>query len=102
METHSNEVDDLIEMMTSRFLDDIQQHYSFIDRERGYMLVQSGGEELRVPLMSLAIGHVSTRTHRFSDIREITEVAAENRRRGDSSESSNSDDIFTLSSTSCQ
>ena len=93
--THSNEVDDLIDMMATRFLDDIQQHYSFIDRERGYMLVQSGGEELRVPLMSLAIGHVSTRTHHFSDIREITEVAAENRRRGDSSENSNSDDILT-------
>ncbi|MCA9890025.1 MAG: hypothetical protein KC546_16715, partial [Anaerolineae bacterium] len=81
--------------MSKRFLDDIQQHYSFIDRERGYMLVQSGGEEYRVPLMALAIGHVSTRTHQFSDIREITELAAENRRKGDSSESSSSDDILT-------
>ena len=32
--------------------------------------------------MTLAIGAVSTATHQFSDIREITEMAAEDRRRG--------------------
>jgi hypothetical protein len=31
---------------------------------------------------------VSTRTHRFADIREITELAAEDRRRGPSGEDS--------------
>jgi hypothetical protein len=40
--------------------------------------------------MRLAAGVVSTRTHQFSDIREITELAAENRRRGFSGEDTGS------------
>jgi hypothetical protein len=32
--------------------------------------------------MNLSVGAVSTATHQFSDIREITELAAEDRRRG--------------------
>jgi hypothetical protein len=36
--------------------------------------------ERQAALMTLAIGSVSTRTHQFSDIREITELAAEDRR----------------------
>jgi hypothetical protein len=35
-----------------------------------------------VPLMTLSVGSVSNATHQFADIREITELAAENRRRG--------------------
>jgi hypothetical protein len=65
-----------------RFNDEVKQHYSFIDRERGYILVPSDGGERQAPLMSMGAGAVSTRTHQFSDIREITELAAENRRRG--------------------
>jgi hypothetical protein len=38
--------------------------------------------EKQAALMTLSIGAVSTRTHQFSDIREITELAAEDRRRG--------------------
>lgn len=95
--THADDVDALTENLARRFLDEIQQHYSFIDRERGYMLVSDGGGDQRVPLMSIGVGYVSTMTHHFSDIREITEMAAENRRRGGSGESStnNSDDILT-------
>ena len=32
--------------------------------------------------MTLSYGQVSATTHQFSDIREITELAAEDRRRG--------------------
>ena len=67
-----------------RFDEGVRQHYSFIDRERGYILVPDGASgERQVALMTVAVGSVSTRTHRFSDIREITELAAEMRRRGD-------------------
>jgi hypothetical protein len=73
----------LRERLIARFDDEVRQHYSFIDRERGYILVPDPvyGER-QVPLMSLSVGSVSTLTHRFSDIREITELAAEDRRRG--------------------
>jgi DNA-binding response OmpR family regulator len=79
--THSDRVDALLEQLTARFAQDIKQHYSFIDRERGYMLVPGEVGESRVDLMSLSVGFVGTRTHQFSDIREVTELAAEDRRR---------------------
>lgn len=76
--TYSDKVETLIERLTKRFADDAQQHYSFIDRERGFMMK----EDDKVPLMTLALGTVSNATRQFADIREITELAAENRRRG--------------------
>jgi PleD family two-component response regulator len=76
--TYSDKVDTLIGRLTKRFADDAQQHYSFIDRERGFMMK----EDDKVPLMTLALGTVSNATRQFADIREITELAAENRRRG--------------------
>lgn len=85
--SHANDNHTLIERLTERFAKEIQQHYSFIDRERGYMLVGDDQKDL----MSLSIGSVSTKTHQFSDIREITELAAEDRRRRRSGESSSGD-----------
>jgi PleD family two-component response regulator len=85
--THADNVEALKTRLADRFNNEVKQHYSFIDRERGYILVpdaQMG--ERQEALMSLAVGSVSTKTHQFSDIREITELAAEDRRRGDSGE----------------
>jgi hypothetical protein len=42
------------------------------------MVIESG--DVR-PLMTLGVGVVSNATQRFADIREITELAAEARRR---------------------
>ncbi len=81
--THAGDGDRLKDALVAQFDDKVKQHYSFIDRERGYILVpDSIYGERQVALMTLAAGDVSTRTHQFSDIREITELAAENRRRG--------------------
>lgn len=80
--THVADLEHLVERLMERFASDIQQHYSFIDRERGYMLVPGeDGREQHVELMLISVGMVSTRTHQFSDIREVTELAAEDRRR---------------------
>lgn len=76
--------------LVDRFNEEVKQHYTFIDRERGYMLApDSTSGEKQVDLMTLAIGSVSTKTRQFSDIREVTELAAEVRRRG------NTDDTGT-------
>ena len=48
-----------------------------MDREQGGIMLPDGH---LVPLMKLSIGIVSDKTQRFSDIREITETAAEMRR----------------------
>ncbi len=89
--THMDDPDRLKQRLIDRFNEDVKQHYSFIDRERGYVLVPDSvyGDQ-QAPLMTLSTGSVSTRTHQFSDIREITELAAEDRRRGLNGEDSGS------------
>lgn len=95
--SHSTNSEALIDALTERFANNIKQHYSFIDRERGYMLVP-GDEQTQVELMTLSVGAVSTRTHQFSDIREITELAAEDRRRNRSGEGGGGEDTSILTS----
>jgi diguanylate cyclase (GGDEF)-like protein len=69
-------------LLTQRFDTEVETFYSFRDRERGYIEVEdSAGKVQEVPLMSLAVGLISHDTAPFSDIRQITEVAAEARRR---------------------
>lgn len=85
--THAPELDRLRRRLVERFDEEVKTNYTFIDRERGYMLVpDTENGERQVPLMTLSIGAVSTATHQFSDIREITEMAAEDRRLGLSGE----------------
>ncbi|MBK8027559.1 MAG: response regulator [Chloroflexi bacterium] len=94
--THADDPDQLRNNLAERFNEKVKQHYSFIDRERGYILVPDSlyGEK-QVDLMTLSLGAVSTRTHQFSDIREITELAAEDRRRGLSGQDSDSANVLT-------
>ena len=64
----------------SRFAEEIKTHYSFIDRERGYILTRGNdNSDMQTPLMTIRIGIVSS-SQDISDIREITELAAESRR----------------------
>ncbi len=72
--TTSPDVGALVADLRRRFDEGILAHYNFVDRERGGILQNDAS---LAPLMRLAIGTVSNRTQRFSDIREITETAAE-------------------------
>jgi PleD family two-component response regulator len=84
--THADDAAKLKEHLRKRFNEEVKQHYSFIDREREYILApMPDGSERQTPLMTLSIGSVSTKTHQFADIREVTELAAEDRRGGISS-----------------
>jgi DNA-binding response OmpR family regulator len=68
--------------MKKRFAEEVLSHYSFMDRELGYiMTVKPDGQSEQSPLMKMAIGIVSPREYQFADIREITELAAEARRK---------------------
>jgi PleD family two-component response regulator len=65
----------------TRFKEEVATHYNFMDRQQGYILApDENGKIEPTPLMTLAIGKVSPTTHYFADIREITELAAEERR----------------------
>jgi len=68
--------------LKARFDDEVLTHYSFMDRERGYLLSPEAADKpAEIPFMTLAIGMVLSSQHQFGDIREITELAAEARRR---------------------
>lgn len=72
----------LKQMIKTRFAEEILAHYNFMDRQQGYIMApDETGKLNQTPLMTLAVGIVSPVTHSFSDIREITELAAEERRQ---------------------
>ncbi len=72
----------IIKRLRERFDQEVLSHYGFMDREQGYIVARGAdGQDQRVPLMSLSIGDVSPSRYDFADIREITEMAAEARRK---------------------
>ena len=74
--------DKIQQILKERFADQVLSHYNFIDREQGHVLItRDNGEEEKTPLMSLSVGAISSSQHSFADIREITEMASEARRR---------------------
>jgi len=75
--TLAENVQTLVEQLRQRFDEGIMAHYGFMDREQGGISLPDGRIE---PIMRLSIGLVSDKTQSFSDIREITETAAELRR----------------------
>lgn len=66
----------------ARFGEQVLSHYNFIDREQGYILtMKDNGQQEQTPLMELSIGVIAPDEYGFGDIREITERAAEARRK---------------------
>ena len=75
------------ERLETRFNEEVLTHYSFTDREQKGIKMDDGQDEKKlVSLMTLALGMV-TSERSFSDIREITEAAAEDRRKRQASSS---------------
>ncbi|MDH5605731.1 MAG: response regulator [Anaerolineae bacterium] len=69
-------------LLKTRFHEQVLSHYNFIDREQGYIFsTNDSGVETKTPLMSISVGGISPSDHSFSDIREITELASEARRK---------------------
>ncbi len=74
--------DALKQRLKARFKEEVQTHYNFMDRQQGFILApDETGKVEQTPLMTLAVGKVSPATHVFADIREITELAADERRQ---------------------
>ncbi len=77
----------IIATLKERFDTEVQTHYNFMDREQGFVQTTNaeGGVD-KSPLMLMTAGTVSPKEHRFADIREITEMAAEARRKDTTAE----------------
>ena len=80
--TNEDRVQAIRQRLKIRFKEEVQTHYNFMDRQQGYILAQDeSGKQVQAPIMTLAVGMVSPASHYFADIREITELAAEERRQ---------------------
>jgi len=80
--TTGEAADALKHNLKERFAAEVQTHYNFIDRQQGFIQApKSDGVLVKVPFMTLSVGLVSPAEQSFADIREITEFAAEARRR---------------------
>ncbi|HQE93289.1 MAG TPA: response regulator [Anaerolineae bacterium] len=66
----------------ARFQENVGTHYDFMTRMQGYLVVKDEDDnEVHQPLMTLQIGGLTADDGPFTDIREITEAAAEARRQ---------------------
>jgi CheY-like chemotaxis protein len=67
--------------LVERFSEEIVTHYNYLDRQKGYIEFSgNGGKKEQSPVISISVGVVSPTENGFTDIREITELAAEARR----------------------
>lgn len=68
--------------LKERFDHEVQTHYNFMDRQQGFVQAPTAdGTTVKVSFMTMSVGIVSPSMQSFSDIREITELAAEARRQ---------------------
>ena len=80
--TKTGSAKEIKQKLKERFAEEVLTHYNFMDRQQGYVSYPTKeGALQQSPLMSLSVGMISPSTHVFSDIREITELAAEERRK---------------------
>jgi diguanylate cyclase (GGDEF)-like protein len=79
--TTSDKAHAIADALSKRFNAEVGTHYDFVARQRGYIIYKNrNGQEQRSPLMIMAVGAISSATTDFTDIREITEAAADARR----------------------
>ena len=79
--TTENAAPSIKQRLKDRFAEEVQTHYNFIDREQEYMTIQAGNGSEKIPFMTLAAGIVAPSEFGFADIREITEMGADARRK---------------------
>jgi len=81
----------ICEHLTKQFDQRIGTLYDYRDRKAGYITTRGeDGEEKQVPLMYLIVGIIDGTKRSFSDIRELTEVAAEVRQKARQSKAAGS------------
>ncbi len=75
--TAPEQVQALVADMSAQFADGVKAHYSFREREQGYILLKdTQGQEQRGPLMTLAAHAVTDADGPFYDIRDLTQALA--------------------------
>jgi CheY-like chemotaxis protein len=72
----------ICERLTARFDEEVGLHYNYKHRKQGYIeITDDEGTMRQIPLMSLAIGVLTSQDGPFYDIRELSETAEETRQK---------------------
>jgi diguanylate cyclase (GGDEF)-like protein len=80
--TTNDRVSAMSEALVKRFNAEVGTHYDFKARQQGYIVYKDrDGKDQRSPLMTMAVGLIASDKQQFTDIREITEAAADARRQ---------------------
>lgn len=74
--TTPDRVEALRSAMAERFNDGARAHYSFREREQGYMIVKAAEGEEHVPLMTLNTQLITSQQGPFYDLVELTQMQA--------------------------
>jgi diguanylate cyclase (GGDEF)-like protein len=70
-------MDALATELCTRFKEGVKMHYSFREREQGYLVVRDAdGNEQHAPLMMLSTRLITSADGPFADIRELTQALA--------------------------
>jgi DNA-binding response OmpR family regulator len=65
----------LRQVLSDRFAEGVRSHYSFREREQGYMIVRlTDGSETKAPLMALNMQMITSKQGPFHDIFELTQM----------------------------
>jgi len=73
--TMPGQVEALTAELAARFNDEVKTHYSFREREQGYLVFKDAdGNEQRTPLMALAVHTLPAAVGPFYDIRVLTQA----------------------------
>ena len=80
--TGADTADKIRDRLKTRFAEEVQTHYNFMDRQQGFILAANADNQVeKAPFMTFSIGIVTPKQQSFADIREITELAADVRRQ---------------------
>ena len=80
--TGADTADKIRDRLKTRFAEEVQTHYNFMDRQQGFILAANADNQVeKAPFMTFSIGVVTPKQQSFADIREITELAADVRRQ---------------------
>ncbi len=74
--TTPDRADGLRATFAERFNEGVRAHYSFREREQGYMVIKTAESEERVPLMALNTQMISSEQGPFYDLVELTQMQA--------------------------
>lgn len=72
--TKPDRAEALVQALTTSINEGLRAHYSFRERELGYLLVRTEGVEQHVPLMTLQTHQVTSQQGPFYDIFELTQT----------------------------